>query len=114
MKMPADIQKLFLDFEQSMLKSTAEDDRKNKRYSSTIFENGIGARYWELKFKSKRVQYCYSSKANAAGCYLSWRCTIIGRRAKQTDIKPHDTRREAKAWALQDYRDHKPKPEGAS
>lgn len=103
MQLPADVQKLFLHFEQENLKSQVEIDRREKRYSSTVFENGIGIRFWKLKHKSRTYMFCYTSKKNCVGCFLTWQSIQTGRTVKRSHIKPHDTRREAKAWAYKDF-----------
>lgn len=106
-QLPASVQKVFAEFEQSRLRDQAEHDKAEKKYSSTVFENGMNIRYWTLKLKHRTLLFCYTGKANCTGCYLTWRSVQIGRTIKRSNVKPHDTRREAKAWAYRDYKEHK-------
>jgi len=104
--MKEELARLWRDIQQTQLKIDAEDDRRKRNYSSAIFEHGMRWRYWELKHKNRRVRHCYTTTANALGCYLTFKEIIIGKRkmrVKRENIAPHETRREAKAWALRKY-----------
>ena len=103
------LNRMIRNFHNEMNKEQAERDRKTKNYGSRIFEHGMRWRYWELKpagRKHKMVRFCYTTTANATGCYLTFTETITGKRkmtVKRERIFPHDTRREAKAWARREF-----------
>lgn len=107
------LNRMLRDFHNTEMQQEAERDRANKKYSSTIFENGMRWRYWEIKpagVKNKRVRFCYTTTANAVRCYLTFVETTTGKRkikVKRERIQPHDTRREAKQWALKLFREFK-------
>lgn len=104
------LSRMINEFHQDDMKQQAARDKANKNYRSTIFEKGLRRRYWEVKpagSKQKIVRFAYTVTTNATGCYLSFTETITGSRKmklKRERIFPHDTRREAKAWALKEYR----------
>jgi hypothetical protein len=108
-KFPASVQSMFRDFEQNMLQQEAARDRREKHYSSTVFEKGLRWRYWELKLKTRRIRFCYRTRPNCTGCYLTWVETITGRRSVKSQIRPHDKRWEAKEWNRRAYEEAKEK-----
>ena len=114
MKLPTPFVKALQEMEQIGLQADADADRRNKNYSSTIFENGMRWRYFEIRVPGSRprkiVRYCYTTTRNCTGCFLSFTETITGTkkmRCQRSAVAPHDTRREARAWALKIFRKEK-------
>ena len=103
------LNRMIRDFHQNEMEEQAKRDRESNNYSSRIFEKGMRWRYWELKAagqRGKRTRFCYTTTANACGCFLTFTETVTGKRkirCKREKMAPHDTRREAKAWALRQF-----------